>query len=155
MAAWAPHAARSEGNTDKDAGWAAITRCAAIAEDDARHACTDDVLREAGLLGVKKSAKTPQQRERFGLQTPPPKPADPAKKREEDKLEVTLATIAQAPDGKLVVTTTDGAVWHQVESNPIHQLPEQGQAMTIRRTAFGGFMCEPKDRLAFRCFRKR
>jgi hypothetical protein len=69
--------------------------------------------------------------------------SDSATRRQnEDQLEVTLAGVDQAGDGKLVVTTTDGALWRQVESEAIRPMPVQGQTMTIAATSFGGFMCK-------------
>jgi len=157
---WAP--AQSEDISGAEAGWAAIKRCAAIAEDHARHVCTDETLRSAGLLDAHqakvaetaKSAEAPntaEHRERFGLQpptTPKPSPA-------EARLEVTLASVQQSGDGKLVLTTTDGAIWRQVESEAIRPAPTQGQVMTISKAALGGFLCESAKRVAFRCFRTR
>lgn len=78
-----------------------------------------------------------------------------AERHSADELDVVLATVEQAGDGKLVLTTTDGAVWRQVESQAIRPTPEQGQTMTIARTRFGGFMCKPSKWVAFRCFRAR
>jgi hypothetical protein len=133
-------------------GWAAMTKCAAIADDVARHRCSDDVLRGAGLL-------TPH----FGLETSPARTpqataqaaASEAKRPSDDQARVTLATVAPGADGKLVLTTTDGAVWRQVESNAVRPTPAQGQTMTIERTRFGGFMCKPGKWVAFRCYRAR
>ena len=175
LATLASLTARSEGISSADAGWAAMKRCAAIADDKARHACTDETLRDAGLLGAVKPASAaapsdaaraaappaaapatanvsgPDSRQRFGLQPPPaPKPTP-----SESKLEVTLANVTQAGDGKLVMTTTDGATWRQVESEPIRPQPTQGQTMTIARKSLGGFMCESANRVAFRCYRTR
>jgi hypothetical protein len=146
----APGVVRSEPISTPEAGWAAITKCAALADEDARHACSDDVLRDAGLL----PAKSTERRKRFGLQRQPDRSAPPAANVSE-QLEVTLARVEQSGDGKLVLTTTDGAVWRQVESDAIRPAPAQGQTMSISKTSFGGFMCEARKRIAFRCFRLR
>lgn len=124
-------------------GWAAIEKCAALTKDHARHACTDDVMRKAGLL-------SDQTRKQFGLQPAAPKPD-----KTEERLDVTLAGVEQAGDGKLVLTTTDGAVWRQVESDAVRPMPAKGETLTIAKTSFGGFLCESARRVAFRCFRAR
>jgi hypothetical protein len=178
--------ARSEDISSAEDGWAAMKRCAALAEDKARHACTDETLREAGLLGAverrptegreaadsphaadnsyaaesARSAETARpaesapaivSRQSFGLPPPPaPKPSP-----SDTRLQVTLANVAQSGDGKLVLTTTDGATWRQVESEAIRPMPAQGQTMTIARKSLGGFMCESAQRVAFRCYRIR
>ncbi len=138
-------------------GWVAITQCASIADDAARHTCLDDVLRRAGLLS----------RKSFGLETSPahqpaPVPSDAsvaaaaqAKREHDEPLQVTLAEVTAGGDGKLALTTTDGAVWRQVESAAVRPTPTRGQAMTIERTSFGGFMCKPGKWVAFRCYRAR
>jgi hypothetical protein len=138
--------------TEASSGWTAMKHCASIADDTARHTCTDDVLRKAGLLGVAAAqAEPPNAHKDFGL---PPAPA-PKPSPSDARLEVTLANVTQAGDGKLVLTTTDGAIWRQVESEAIRPMPAQGQTMVIARKSLGGFMCESAQRVAFRCYRTR
>jgi hypothetical protein len=148
-----PGIALSQDASTAEAGWAKMQKCATIAEDKARHACTDQTLREAGLL------TEATQRKAFGLQKPEPAPAaegsSPKNKNKNENLEVTLAKVEQAGDGKLVLTTTDGAVWRQVESVTVRPMPAQGGAMTIESRSLGGFMCEPSKYVSFRCYRSR
>src|SRR5262245_61062057 len=110
-----------------ETNWAKMTQCAAIGDDKARHECTDDTLRAAGFLS--EETKAAAKRKAFGLQKPasevasaPPAPAkavaaDPVSaasaappKKQNEVLEVTLAKVEQGGDGKLVLTTLDGAV---------------------------------------------
>jgi len=147
---------RAQGQMSPAAGWEAMTRCAAIADDMKRHKCSDDVLRGAGLL----PSEAAEKRKSFGVQTSPVRPAIEAvpeapKRPSDDQLQVTLAAVAQGGDGKLVLTTTDGAMWRQVESTAVRPTPAQGQLMTIERTSFGGFMCKSGRWVAFRCYRTR
>jgi hypothetical protein len=69
-------------------------------------------------------------------------------------LKVTLRQVDQA-DGKLLLTTTEGAIWKQVESTDVWPVPTGGQTMTIERGSFGGFFCEPSKYVSFRCFRAK
>jgi hypothetical protein len=148
---WTSQIAHSQQPASPEAGWAAIVKCAEIAEDRQRHECTDDVLRNAGVLAPAEGAR----RKRFGLQREE-KPPGAAKLRQEDeKLEVTLAAVEKSGDGKLMLTTTENAVWRQVESDAVRPMPEQGQTLTIEKTSFGGFMCKTAKAVAFRCFRAR
>lgn len=155
--ALAQDAASTQQAPAAESGWAAVTKCAAILDDDSRHACSDKVLRDAGLLS-EAQAKSGQ-RKRFGLQRPAAvaasAPEAPAKPPTEDKLEVTLATVSESGDGKLILTTTEGAIWKQVESAAVRPLPKQGQAMIIEKASLGGFMCQPGKWVSFRCFRTR
>ena len=163
------------GESAGEAGWAKMARCATLGDDEARHTCTDDALREAGLLTDE--TKATAQRKAFGLQKPtlaplaaaaaPPTPdaaaapasaASPAPQPKQDQsehLEVTLAKVQQGGDGKLVLTTTEGAVWHQVESGALRQEPKQGEVMKIAARSFGGFVCQPSKYVFFRCYRSK
>jgi hypothetical protein len=157
--AWAQDSASTGQNPTTESGWSAMKECAAILDDDLRHACTDNVLRDAGLLPGSETASTKRQ-QRFGLQRPAaraaPSPSDaPAQPKSEDKLEVTLAAVKESHDGKLVLTTTDGAIWKQVETQVVQPTPVQGGSMTITKTIFGGFMCKPNKWTTFRCSRTR
>jgi hypothetical protein len=81
-------------------------------------------------------------------------PSGPApQQKEETQLEVTLATVEQGGDGKLVLTTTEGAVWRQVEHITIFPPPQRGQTLTILKNSFGGFLCKPSKWVTFRCYR--
>lgn len=182
-AGWGQGASAQE-ITGAEAGWAAMARCAAIAQDGARHACADEVMRKAGLLAsdrARAEAKTAERRKTFGLQLPPPRPAPapkapapvkqasaapaakaakPAKApapppvEDENSLEVTLAKVVMDGEGKLVLTTSEGAVWRQVESVAVRPEPASGQKMVIQGAALGGFLCKPNRWTSFRCIRR-
>jgi hypothetical protein len=171
--------AYGQGPSISDVAWAKMVKCAAIGDDKARHACTDDVFREAGLITEEREAAA--KRQNFGLQKKPeplaaaaaavqapaaaaaPAPASaaaptpPPKKEEKqpEHLEVTLAKVQQGGDGKLTLTTTDGAIWHQVESNGVTAMPKQGGAMTIEARSLGGYMCATSKYVSFRCYRSK
>jgi hypothetical protein len=145
----APQAARSQKLTSAEAAWAAMTKCAAIAAADARHACADDVMRRAGLLPVTQDTPVAQ------AEPVTAKPIAQPPQKDANQLDVTLAAVEQGGDGKLVLTTTEGAIWRQVERIVIFPLPRQGQTITISKTSFGGFMCKPSKWVAFRCYRAR
>lgn len=168
----APQAARSQKLTSAEDAWAAMTKCAAIAAADSRHACADDVMRSAGLLPVTQdkpaaqvepvtqakpiaSADSAERQKRFGQQTGASANSASPPQKDDNQLDVTLAAVEQGGDGKLVLTTTEGGIWRQVERIVIFPLPRQGQTITITKTSFGGFMCKPTKWVAFRCYRTR
>ena len=177
------HTARSAELSTPEAAWAAMTKCGVIAEDAARHACSDDVLQKAGAVPTAE-AKSSAQRKQFGLESQPsraaasakspapaqvspaapaqpsakgsasaPSPAAPRAKAQDDRVEVTLSNVMKAGDGTLVLTTSDGAAWRQSESGVLRPEPAEGQKMTIMKKSFGGFMCVSDKRVAFRCYR--
>ena len=94
-------------------------------------------------------AQSKESRADFGLQ--PKAFREPAVAR---TLQVTIRQVDQA-DGKLLLTTTEGAIWKQVESTNVWPVPTEGQTMTIERGSFGGFFCEPSKYVSFRCFRAK
>jgi hypothetical protein len=172
-------AARTQPSAEQ--GWSSVTRCAQEDSERARHTCLDRVLRDAGFLTNEMSAQ--QQRRAFGLEAQrapaappappsiappvaavkevvPPRPAPvaaPAGAAEQpDLLEVQLASVQKPADGKLVLTTSEGAVWRQSESADMPQPPAAGDRMTIRKGALASYRCSfPATRLTFRCVRSR
>ena len=59
-------------------------------------------------------------------------------------------------DGRLFVTTTDGAVWLQSETVDMPLRPVAGDHMTIRKGSLGGYRCTiVSTKLTYRCVRNR
>lgn len=160
--------------TSAEAGWAAVTRCAQQETERARHDCLDQVLRDAGLLTPELRQR--QQQRAFGLSqpaAPPPaakapsapageprasassEPKPPAPESPPDRVQVQIAAVASSPDGKLAITTSDGAVWRQTETLDNRRLPAVGESMTIRRGALGGYLCTLASKQSWRCARSR
>jgi hypothetical protein len=152
---------------------AALSRCGAILDDARRHDCTDGVLRDAGML-PSAAARSTERRKTFGLARPgrpavatvqkPPRTgkvavakAVPAKlppvADDDSRIEIMLARVVQAGDGKLELTTAEGAVWRQVENEAVSPMPQAGRGMTIEKTALGGYRCITGKWAAFRCTR--
>jgi hypothetical protein len=147
-------------------GWSAVGQCAAVANERARHACLDDVLRRAGLLNPQ--AEAIEKRRQFGLEedrpavaaTPskaapaaPSQAAPPAAPAAPERLETRIATIVVAPDHKVVLTTADGAAWKQSDSDTIPRLPQAGDVVRIRKASLGSYLCELPSHHTFRCVR--
>jgi hypothetical protein len=87
---------------------------------------------------------------RASTDAPPALPAQP------DRLEVELTKVDKAVSGRLVVTTTDGAVWLQTESVEMPQPPVAGDHMSIRKGSLGGYRCSvASTHLTYRCARNR
>jgi hypothetical protein len=91
----------------------------------------------------------------------PPKPAKPPKAGKgepaeegeaENRITVQLAQVALIPPAnKLLLVTTDGAVWEQLDSDPVNPRPKPGSSMTVRRTGFGGYFCRFDKNNSVRC----
>ncbi len=150
--------------SDAAANWKAMTKCAAIADDDARHECSDKVLHNAGLL---KSAETAaseahktapsEPRKAANLATPEPRSRsvdERSRDKESDKREpfhVTLTKAEEAGNGKLFLTDTNGTVWRQLFSDSEIPRPKAGQSMKVRENVFGGYICRIGNWPSFRC----
>lgn len=155
---------------DAEAGWRAVAQCAEVGAAGRRHACLDDVLRRAGLLKPEREAQA--RREDFGrpaeaksartvprvvqpapAPTPPapavhaPAPANPA------GLRTTVRSAQVAGNRRLVVVTTDGAVWEQTGSEDFHVLPRAGDAFEIQPGTLGSYRCTFGRSSVYRCRR--
>ena len=169
--AQSPPVAQAAG--DAEAGWRAVAQCAEVGAAGRRHACLDDVLRRAGLLKPEREAQA--RREDFGrpaeaksartaprvvqpapspaLHAPPapavraPAPANPA------GLRTTVRSAQVAGNRRLVVVTTDGAVWEQTGSEDFHVLPRAGDAFEIQPGTLGSYRCTFGRSSVYRCRR--
>lgn len=162
------------GQGEAEQNWAAIARCAAIDRADERHACMDQVIRRAGLLSEARVAQAA--REEFGNEnraepertapaTPPaaapavPQAAlsmpasTPARAAELDELVTTVVSARVRGDRRLVVTTAEGSVWEQTQSESFRNAPEPGSRFAIERTSLGGFRCSFERSSHYRCRR--
>ena len=83
-------------------------------------------------------------------------PASAANPAQPDRLDVDLASVGKATNGRLFVTTTDGAVWLQTESVEMPLPPVAGDRMSIRKGSLGGYRCTiASTHLTYRCARNR
>ena len=129
-----------------EARWNAVAACAASADERERHACIDGVLRDAGV--ITREVEKRDERQRFGSDRTQQKAPEP------EAMALTLASVTQARDGKLTLTTEDGAVWRQIESMDVLITPRPGQILTVHRASFGSFLCQVSTK-TFRCSRSR
>jgi hypothetical protein len=161
--------------------WDILTHCAAMADEDARLSCYDTAMRAAGYA-PKPAEVSAEKRQRFGLSLPQisllrhhakqegaqsaqaaaaktstAAPAAAAKVEDDpNRVTVQLDVVATIqPSRRLMLFTTDGAVWMQTDDELVAPFPKAGQTMTIRRNTFGGYFCDFDKRTAVRCERKR
>jgi hypothetical protein len=135
--------------SDAQSHWAAMTDCAALGDAPARHACTDAVLRGAGLLDT-----TPARAEAAAPIAPaaPETVAQTPKASEDtDHAEVTLAKAVRRGDGRLVLTAADGVIWRQLYRQGSMPIPKAGATMAVRQGAMDGYVCVIDLAPSFRC----
>lgn len=150
------------GQTSPADGWAQVLACASHADPAARHACLDSVLRAVGALDP--VAEVAAQREAFG-RTEQPAPPPPAVARAAEAPRVpappprvaaiatTIAGARLTGEGRLLVATSEGAVWRQIDGAQIALAPQAGTPFEVREAALGSFRCTVGQSASYRCER--
>jgi hypothetical protein len=163
----------AQGSGDPTANWSQVALCAKQTGSKARHACLDQLLRDKGLLDA--GQEVAEAREAFGrsarAEAAPPPPITPATKAEplapkpskpqaaapaETKLSGLQTKVAAArlgADRKLLVTTSEGAIWHQTETLDLRSIPQKGDAFAIEEASLGSHRCTIGKSKVFRCQR--
>ena len=151
--------------------WSTLVRCAGMGDADARLACYDTAMRNAGYA-PKPEIVAQERRKHFGL--PMPKlnilkhegkergsaeaqqgkaaPA-PLPQEDEDRIDVTLEQVAVTVGSKLIFITTEGQVWEQTDSAVVQRQPKPGYVMTIRVGKLKGYFCQTDKWTSVRCER--
>lgn len=151
VAAVAVHAAKADPTAPKSA-----LECRAITDFDLRGQCWDALDRQ-GL----NDAKTANKRN-FGLGLSAPaeaaikpkkEPKPKAETAEVDQLDLTVASVADTALGRLILVSTDGAIWEQTDSDPIGSRPRKGDVVKVSKGFLGGYMCHVTRWQAVRCQR--
>lgn len=155
--AMAPRAARA------DATPRSAADCRAIADFEARGKCWDALDQanqkdaqaekkknfgfDAGLHAPSISSLVPHKEDRVREQR--------AAKENVRNLTLTVASVEQTPLGRMLVTSTDGAVWEQTEGDALSHEPAPGDTVEVSKTMLGGFMCQVSRWESVRCQRDR
>ncbi len=164
-----PVTAAAQDQVSGETRWNQVVACAAERSVEARHACVDSVLRAAGALDVAREVAV--NRENFGREEraapppPPPPPAPavaasvaaPARVAAPPPVTGITTRVASARlggDRKLRVTTSEGAVWQQVDNDAIRRLPREGEAFEVREGSLGSYRCTFNETTTFRCERR-
>jgi hypothetical protein len=135
--------------------------CRAISDFTLRGQCWD-ALDRAGLHDEQVVKKR-----NFGLGLRPPSVAAiviPKPKKEKvvnpdaadvNSLSITIASIEDSAMGHVILTSTDGAIWEQTDSDPLNQRPEPGDTIEVSKSMFSGYMCHMSHWQAVRCQRDK
>ena len=164
--------------------WDTLVRCAQMANDSASLSCFRAAMNAAGY-GPKPEEVAAEKKRVFGLAIPEIKlqrraaqekgvqtgaqAAGPAESQaavaaasqaraetDEDHVTVELSEVALTqPLNKLLLFTTDGAIWAQTDTTAVARLPKAGQSMEIERGFMGGYFCNVDKWTKVRCERRR
>ncbi len=151
--------------------WEVLMRCAGMTDADAELSCYRSAMRDAGFAASPQVALA-EHRKHFGLALPavnllrhkpkergaaarPSNPAEPpAAVVDEDQLSVVLDQVSLIPPfNKLLLITTDGQVWEQLDTEEVNPRPKKGQSIKILRSRFGGYFCKFDRTTSMRCTR--
>lgn len=146
----------------------ALVRCRAIADDAQRLACFDQAAaalqtaqERREVVVVDRQQVREGRRRLFGLALPRIPifgGGDDNDEQDEDRVSSVEGTIAAATQdglGRWVVTLQDGAVWAQIDNNPLAMRPRQGQRVVVNRGAIGSFMMRVNNQPGIRVRRTR
>jgi hypothetical protein len=74
-------------------------------------------------------------------------------KAELKNLTLTVSQVDDSPLGRLIMTSTDGAVWEQTDGDPVNQRPEPGDTVEVSKGFMGGYLCKLTRWQSVRCQR--
>jgi len=161
--------------------WDTLVRCAKMPNDSASLACFRAAMRAAGY-GPKPEEVAAEKKRVFGLAIPEVRLQRRAAQQEgvqtgaqaagpgasesaaasapaqtdEDRVTVELSEVALTqPLNRLLLFTTDGALWAQTDNTTLTHLPKAGQSMEIQRGVIGGYLCKVDKWTKVRCERRR
>lgn len=172
-----PAIAQQQGS---ERNWAAIERCAAIADAHQRHACLDGVLDALGLLtagaGEAAPAPRPATEPPAAAASAPPAasadhrapvaprasdtpeaPARPAWAQPQDRTPDFPGIDSQVASARLMgrrgveVLAADGTRWRSTESVSLRRAPREGAAFAVEPGALGSYNCRLEASTYFKC----
>jgi len=140
---------------------AALTRvldCRGISATQERLACYDrEVAAMASaqasgeLVAVDRQQVRRTRRSLFGLALPDLGVfGDGGDEEGQSRVESTLRSVRQGPDGKWTFELAEGARWMQIDSRALNITPRVGQAIRIRRAAMGSYLANVNNQVAIR-----
>ncbi|MEO6340917.1 MAG: hypothetical protein ABIO39_12810 [Caulobacteraceae bacterium] len=168
MVAGGAHAQKRGAEPGQAALLSELSACPKIAQDAARLACYDkaaNALIQAETKGevvvVDRQQAREVRRQAFGFQIPSINifaRSGVSKEAVEEAIDRSSAVVASAgrgADGKLLLTTEEGAVWAQTDNLPIDQMPRKGDKVNFVKGAVGSYFCDITKYQSIRCERRK
>lgn len=139
----------------------ALAACAAISENAARLACYDgaakslvEAEKSGDVMVVDRAQVKEVKRQSFGLNINLGPLFDrPGKPETINELTSTVASARQLGDGKWVISTADGQIWRQIDSEQLFEDPKRGDKVVMRRGALGSYFLTVGNQVAVRAHR--
>lgn len=133
----------------------ALKACGAIARKSARLACYDRLARGIPDAPAAEASPAPAQQAApaaasFGSETIHKKQRPRAERRTEDQITAEVASAKDNGIGHWLITLSDGAQWQMTEMVGTFIPPRQGDMITIRRGALGGYLMDVNHQASVR-----
>jgi hypothetical protein len=142
-----------------------LSNCRPLADSAARLACydataaaLDQAVAKGDIVVMDKAQAKEVRRQAFGFTLPSLSLFDRAGGERPEPLERVTATLAsahQGGEGKWVLELADGAVWRQVDLEPLPNGARKGSTVEIRKAAMGSFFINVDRQRAIRAQRSR
>ena len=126
-----------------------LARCKTISDNTQRLACYDQAAaallaaeEKADIVVVDREEVENTRRSLFGFNLPDISlfRRHGAKVEQLEKLDGVIASAGADASSQWTFRLQDGSVWHQIDTNELNRPPHPGDAVVIRRAAFGSFM---------------
>lgn len=148
---------RRNAPTEPPAALARVIQCRALAGAEERLACFDrevaamESAQASGqLVAMDRQQVRRTRRSLFGLALPDLNIFGDDSDDEASRIETTIRSARQGPDGKWVIQLEDGARWAQIDSRILPIYPRAGQPIRIRRAAMGSYLANVNNQIAIR-----
>jgi len=148
--------------------WDTLVKCAQTPDESARLACYDAAMRAAGYspnpeavaaehhkafgLSMPKVTVFKKKKQEEGAEVAGAAPAPPVDNPNQTEITVDQIAITQ-PAGKIIIFSTDGQIWRQVDTTSINNLPKEGDTVPIHKEVLGGYFCDVNKYQSVRCQR--
>ena len=151
------------GAEERPAIFKGLMDCKAMTDPSERLACYDAAVgaldsaeQKGDIVVVDREQAKAVRRQAFGFSLPSLSIFDRTGRPEE--VEQVTAQVERAylnPNAKWVVVLEDGAVWEQIDNQPVPRRPRAGSKAEIRRAALGSFFMNLDGQRAVRARRVR
>lgn len=139
-----------------------FAECRRLTDDRARLACYDDAAAafdqaqtKGDIIVVDREQATQVRRQAFGLSLPSLSLLDRDGKGDPlDRINETVAKATQQANGRWLVEFESGAVWAQVDNEPVMRV-RTGSKAEVRKGALGSFFINIDGQRGFRAQRRQ
>jgi hypothetical protein len=164
LAAWAsPTEAPAAASPIRAPVVQSVLDCRKIDDGAARLACYDKAVAgveqaeaSGDLVTVDRAQRRAARHQAFGLYLPTLSFLDRGEKPEEvDRMTVTIDAASQSAYGKWTIRLDDGALWRQIDDNPVDPPPHHGSTAVIRRGVLSSYTMKIDGQQAIKVHRDR